>query len=661
MLCFIRSLLFFLVTTCLLISSLPSTFSSPQTLQTSEKSSTERLFADNSSTEQQVDSNILVLAPRKTYRKDPLNGFKRYTGGWNISNHHYWASVGYTAVPFFVIAVIWFATFGLCLSLICLCYCCCRRETYGYSRIAYALSLIFLIFFTIVAIIGCIVLYTGQGKFHTSTINTLEYVVHQADATSENLRNVSEYLSAAKQINMIGQVSLPPNVQTDVDQMQTNLDSSANTLATKTEKNSKDIKNLIESVRLALIILSVAMLLLTFLGFGDTCVAMNQWVQNPTAHTALDDILPCVDKATAQDTLNKSKEVTSQLVNLINTVISNVSNINFAPNFVPLYYNQSGPLLPSLCNPFNPDLTDRACAPGEVDLTNATQVWSGYVCQTSPNGICVTTGRLNPTLYSQMAASVNLSYGLYEYGPFLVALEDCTFVQQTFLDIEATYCPGLRKYSERIYVGLVMVATAVMLSLVFWVIYGRERRHRVYTKEHMLKGEGEEGFEEEAQSLDMTENGAELEAETLISFSLANLLQPYQFGGQEDSSSPISSCSIHWASTIPNGFCNFGIMGNYSIKNDTAHIEMNLDDSTNDTTKFSSLNFHCSSAKSPWLRGAAEIDRRGDVDLSMENLTDGVGDGVLEKFRGVELHNGAERWKAGKTRVDDLLEDVAID
>lgn len=101
---------------------------------------------------------------------------------------------------------------------------------------------------------------------------------------------------------------------------------------------------------------------------------MKQWVQNPTAHTALDDILPCVDNATAQETLTKSKEVTSQLVSLMNTVITNISNINFPPNFGPLYFNQSGPLLPTLCNPFNPDLTDRACAPGEVDLSNATQV-----------------------------------------------------------------------------------------------------------------------------------------------------------------------------------------------------------------------------------------------------------------------------------------------
>ncbi|XP_051151683.1 uncharacterized protein LOC127265750 isoform X2 [Andrographis paniculata] len=436
-------------------------------------------------------------------------------------------SVAYTAVPFFVIAAIWFVIFGLCLTLICFYYCCCRREPYGYSRLAYALSLVSLILFTVASIIGCVVLYTGQGKYHSSTINTLEYVVQQADATSESLNNVSGYLSSARQIN-VDQMFLPSNVQTDIDQIQNKINSSASTLSSKTEGNSKKIKSLIESVRLALIILSAGMLLLTFLGFvfsifgmqflvyilvitgwilvtgtlvlcgiflllhnvtGDTCVAMDQWVQNPTAHTALDDILPCVDNATAQETLTKSKEVTSQLVTLMNTIVTNVSNNNFPPNSGPFYFNQSGPLVPTLCNPFNSDLTNRICAPGEVTLSNATQVWSRFVCETSGSSICETIGRLTPAIYGQMAAGVNVSYGLYRYGPFLVSLEDCSFVRETFSQIDGAYCPGLRRYSRWIYIGLMMVGSAVMLSLVFWVIYGRERRHRVYTKAHMPRGE----------------------------------------------------------------------------------------------------------------------------------------------------------------------------
>lgn len=107
---------------------------------------------------------------------------------------------------------------------------------------------------------------------------------------------------------------------------------------------------------------------------GDTCVAMDEWVQNPTAHTALDDILPCVDNATAQATLSQSKDVTFQLVGMVNRIINNVSNVDPPPFASFLSYNQSGPLVPTLCNPLNPDETDRVCAAGEVDLSNATQV-----------------------------------------------------------------------------------------------------------------------------------------------------------------------------------------------------------------------------------------------------------------------------------------------
>ncbi|XP_058221861.1 uncharacterized protein LOC131331916 isoform X1 [Rhododendron vialii] len=471
--------------------------------------------------ESPLNSSYLVLAAKRTYRRDPLNGFKKYTGGYNITERHYWASVGFTAAPFFIIAAIWFFLFGLCLSLICLCYCCCRREPYGYSKTAYALSLIFLILFTVAAIVGCVVLYTGQQKFHDSTTTTLVYVVNQAETTVEKLNNVSEYLSAAKQVG-VDRVFLPSNVGTDIDEIQSKINSSATTLRVRTSDNSGNIKDLLDSVRRALIVIAAVMLVLTFLGFlfsifgmqflvyilviigwilvtgtfilcgvflllhnvtADTCVSMDQWVQNPTAHTALDNILPCMDNATAQETLLRSKEVTSQLVNVVNQVITNVSNINFAPNFTPLFYNQSGPLMPTLCNPYNPDLTNRVCASGEVDLNNATEVWRNYVCQVSANDICTTTGRLTPSIYNQMTAGVNVSYGLYHYGPFLVDLQDCTFARQTFTDIYLYHCPGLQRYSEWIYVGLVMVSVAVMLSLVFWVIYGRERRHRVYTKQ----------------------------------------------------------------------------------------------------------------------------------------------------------------------------------
>lgn len=471
-----------------------------------------------------LQDSTFVLAAGITYRKDPLNGYQRYTGGWNISDQHYWASVGFTATPMFIIAIVWFLAFGLVLFTIACNHCCFRRPPYGYSRRAYALSLISLILFTIAAIIGCIILFTGQGKFHSSTSNTLDHVVEQAEFTVDNLRNFSNNLAAAKKVG-VDQIFLPTDVQTRIDSVQTKLNVSANTLAARTESNGQKIHDVLNTVALDLIVVASVMLGLAFLGFlfsllglqvivyilvivgwflvagtfilcgvslllhnvvADTCIAMEEWVERPHAHTALDDILPCVDAATANESLYRTREVTFQLVNVVNQVISNFSNVDYPPGFGPLYYNQSGPLVPLLCNPFTPDMSTRHCTIGEVNFDNATLVWRTYACEASASGICSTQGRLTPDIFGQMTVAVNISYGLYHYGPFFADLQDCTFVRETFATISGRDCPGLRQHSRWIYIGLVVVSVAVMLSLICWVIFARERRHRTYTKSMRL-------------------------------------------------------------------------------------------------------------------------------------------------------------------------------
>ncbi|XP_023762152.1 uncharacterized protein LOC111910548 [Lactuca sativa] len=466
------------------------------------------------------ENSSLILAEERTRRKDPTKGLEYYTGGWNISDAHYFYSVSFSAVPVFVIAAIWFVGFGMSLLVICCYYSCFRRIHYSYSRIAYVLSLAFLTLFTIAAIIGCVVLYMGQGKFHKSTSDTLEFVVRESKDTVHKLNNVLDILDTAKGIG-VDQVSLPANIKNNIDRVDEMINAAATDLDSETEENEKDIQDVLNSVRLSLIIIAAVMLLVALLGFlfsifgfqvlvyilvvcgwilvtatfilcgifftlhnvmGDTCVAMDEWIQNPTAHTALDEILPCFDNATAQETLFQSKDVTFQLVGMVNMIIVKVANIDPPPFPGFLGYNQSGPLVPILCNPLNDDKTDRKCQAGELDAGDASQVWKDYVCQVSEKDICTNVGRLTPKMYDQMSAAANVISGLSNYGPFLAGLLNCTFVRETFTGIHEDHCPGLTKYSRWVYIGLAMVSAAVMHSLVLWVLYARERRHRKYTK-----------------------------------------------------------------------------------------------------------------------------------------------------------------------------------
>lgn len=66
-----------------------------------------------------------------------------------------------------------------------------------------------------------------------------------ADDTVENLRNVSDYLAAAKRIG-VNSVSLPADVQKNIDDIQTKINSSATTLSDTVDDNSDDIKNVLD-------------------------------------------------------------------------------------------------------------------------------------------------------------------------------------------------------------------------------------------------------------------------------------------------------------------------------------------------------------------------------------------------------------------------------
>ncbi|XP_058004424.1 uncharacterized protein LOC110666004 isoform X2 [Hevea brasiliensis] len=417
----------------------------------------------------------------------------------------------------------------LCLACLCCCCCCCRkRKSYGYSPIAYALSLIFLTLSTTAVTAGCIVLHINQENFSNSISHMLEFILQKALSIFENFMNIMKALASVSKVS-VDHLPLPPDLKNEIDVVDEMINATANVPQLQSVANAKNIQQVLNPARLALNIVAAVMLFLAFLGFlfsflgiqcciyvlvilgwilvtlafilcgiflifhnvvADTCVAVDDWLQNPTANASLSlQFLPCMDNKTAQETLKATKETSSYLINVVNKYIIEVANRDLPPTAGVLYLNQKGPPVPLLCNPFNSDLTERDCTHAEVNFSNVAQEWRKYECEVSAEGICNTTGRLTPTAYDQMTASVNVSYSLYSSGQFLVELGDCSFVLKTFSAISENYCPGLRRYSYRTYVGLVMVAASVMCSSILWMVYARKRRHRKYTKKIIARND----------------------------------------------------------------------------------------------------------------------------------------------------------------------------
>jgi len=103
-------------------------------------------------------------------------------------------------------------------------------------------------------------------------------------------------------------------------------------------------------------------------------MAMEEWVENPHAESALSNILPCVDQRTTNKTLFQSKQVVTNIVSIVNRFIYETADASPSQGSMN-YYNQSGPAMPPLCYPFDSLLRKRQCTAQEVPSAKASLVY----------------------------------------------------------------------------------------------------------------------------------------------------------------------------------------------------------------------------------------------------------------------------------------------
>lgn len=189
---------------------------------------------------------------------------------------------------------------------------------------------------------------------------------------------------------------------------------------------------------------------------SDSCSAMNEWVENPQAQTALSNFLPCVDRSTSNQTLFRSKQVIVELIILVNMAINTTNN---------QFYQRSPP---SLCSPYDSELNLRQCRPSEVSLPNASRVWLDYTC----SSVCSFT----PEMYRQLVVAVNASYALDHYTPVLLSLRNCSFVRDIFRAITTHYCGRLEVELTVVTVGLGTISVGIVFCLALWILYANHHQ-----------------------------------------------------------------------------------------------------------------------------------------------------------------------------------------
>ncbi|PIA33489.1 hypothetical protein AQUCO_04100135v1 [Aquilegia coerulea] len=354
----------------------------------------------------------------------------------------------------------------------------------------------------------------------------MNYVMNQSNYTVQTLKNVTTYLLQAKGVT-VNEFVIPPNVIDKIDKLNMELGPAADTLEVKTKGNSDKLRQVFTLIQSALIAIAGVMpfvsilgllfsycghqhaitivifggwllVAITFIFFGvsiifnnvirDTCMAMEEWVSNSQAETALSNILPCVDQRMTDKTLLQSKEVVNNVVSVVNTAIEYSANFDPSPQDVfPLNYNQSGPEMPSLCSPFDLKLNNNTCGPHQVSFANASWVWQNYTCSISTSGICTTVGRITPQTYLQLVGAVSVSYALNHYAPPLLGFQNCNFVKETFNVITSNYCPKLVHRLEMVSIELGIISWGVPVCLILSVLYANLlNRKKAFLKNHGL-------------------------------------------------------------------------------------------------------------------------------------------------------------------------------
>ncbi|KAE8769530.1 hypothetical protein D1007_58826 [Hordeum vulgare] len=445
----------------------------------------------------------LVLAEDRTRRPDVLRHLRMYGGGWNITSKHYWASVSFTGVAGFLLAALWFISFGIAAASFCFC-----KSRVGKAKVSHAdvARPVLLVVAVLALITGCIVLLYGQNEFREEATDTLDFVVNQSDFTIQTLRNVTDYLTFAMTIN-VAALYLPSDVQAQINNLKVDLNKAADTISLKTTENYKRIRKVLHNVSVALICIAVLMPVFAFLGYvlelhgprytvytfaticwnivaalfiligillivrsasKDTCQAMDEWADHPRAETALSNILPCVDASTTNRTLYQSKQVVVQLVKLVNRAISALSNRK--------QRHLHPELMPYLCSPYDDNLNDRQCLFKEVTFDNATIAWQDYTCNAPDADVCSGPSTVTPEIYSQLVTAANASYALHHYAPPMLNFQDCKFVRDTFSSIALQYCPPLERDLSLVSAGLALLASGLVLGLLLMLFADRPRR-----------------------------------------------------------------------------------------------------------------------------------------------------------------------------------------
>eukprot|EP00258_Populus_trichocarpa_P033021 XP_024449040.1 uncharacterized protein LOC112326043 isoform X2 [Populus trichocarpa] len=421
-----------------------------------------------------------------TVRLDPLENFKKYKGGYDVKNKHYWSSTIFTGVYGYVVGVIWLlggiAYGGFLLATAF----CCKTRRYGQlkkrlpcHKQCYLWPILLAIFFTILAITASGLVLGGNAKFHSRAKNVVDIIIDTANDAWKTMYNTTGVMKDMKENLGVSKQRAAAQASTFLTTTSAKLDAEAADIQRRARKNRHLIDRGLKIVYIvttvtislnlaALIALSVCGTLTLRRPLNifstDSCAALKNFQQNPY-NNSLSSILPCDQLLSAKAVLF---DVSRGIYRLVNQVNANLSTMQGVPYTV--------------CNPFSapPEYQYQPdkCPVNTIRIGEIPQVLKVFTCSSFDNGTCANGQFISPNYYRTVEAYSTSIQSLLNVYPQMENLVQCKAVKDAFSEILLYHCKPLKRYVRMVWASMVFLSLVMVFLVLIWTMLAQhEQEH----------------------------------------------------------------------------------------------------------------------------------------------------------------------------------------
>ncbi|PKU82188.1 uncharacterized protein LOC110092363 [Dendrobium catenatum] len=442
----------------------------------------------------------------RTERIDPLDHLKKYRGGFNITNKHYWSSTIFTGKFGYFIAVAWLISGLICASVLIISYTIfyfkgrSEKKRTNVSKNGYNWSLHVVALLTLLAIIASGVALKGSTGFHSRAIEIENIVVQATNNASGTISTVSESVEVLQNDTQLSQ-----NVEdsSSLELTSRKLNHEASNIQMKAEKTLQqvtkglDILNAVTIITVILNLLVIILLLalipfrlcqtlcvliilcwlITFLLWaysglyyffgkfaGDICLALDEYRKSPETST-LSTILPCNNHGSAEAIF---RDVGERIYDLIQQVNSNITSLSLSLS-----------KLEYICNPFSgpPEYYyhPENCSSKTIRIGDIPKIIEKFACLGSSSGACKPGEFIPASVYGKVQLYTDSMQDILDSYPGMKSLADCKLVKDAFSDILFNHCKPLNKYVHMCWASLATLST---ISVLFVLLYASEAHQK---------------------------------------------------------------------------------------------------------------------------------------------------------------------------------------